>query len=157
MRIQKNSSGVKFYFLATLTWILLGWFSAPAISQRIVTGVVIDNNSRPIKEVDIRVKNFSLAVTSDSLGNFEIFVPPNKFLELVKEGYFTNSLKVTQSLKLPLTIRLKKNQSSDNTVLVKGTVIDFESKEPVIGASVYAQEFASQTLTDIKGQFELVW
>ncbi len=155
MRIQKYSSGLKSFFLVTLIWSLLGWFSFPAISQSIVTGVVIDNNNLPVADVDIRVKNFSLAVTSDSLGNFEIFVPPNKFLELVKKDYFTKSLKITQNTVLPLTVRLKKNQSADNTVMVKGTVVDFESQEPVIGVSVYTQEFASQTLTDLKGQFEL--
>ena len=155
MRIPKHISGVKYFFLSILIWILLGWFSLPVISQSIVTGVVLDNNNRPISEVDIKVKNFNLAVTSDSLGNFEIFVPPNKFLELIKEGYFTKSLKITQSLTFPLKIRLKKNQSSDNIVLVKGTVIDFESQEPLIGASVFSQDFTTQTLTDSKGQFEL--
>lgn len=127
----------------------------PCFTQTIVKGVVVDNNNVPISNVNIKVKRFSLQATSDSIGKFEIFVPPNKFLELKKEGFFTKSLKITKNLELPITFRLRKKQPTDNTVLVKGTLIDYNYKTPLIGASVFSQELASQTLSDINGQFEL--
>ena len=127
----------------------------PSTSQTIVTGIVLDENSDPIVAATIRVKNFSLLATTDSLGRFEIFVPPNKFLAISKEGYYIKSQKITQNTPLPLSIRLRKKQATDNVVWVIGTVIDHTSGVPLKGATIFSQELATQTATDALGQFEL--
>jgi len=45
--------------------------------------------------------------------------------------------------------------ASDHTILVSGTVIDYHTKEPIIGASVLSRELGIQTQTDIEGAFKL--
>jgi len=134
---------------------LLLLVSTSVVSQTIVKGIVVNSNNDPIVNVSINVKRFSLQATSDSLGQFEIFVPPNKFLELSKEGYFTKSLRITQNIDSPFTFRLEKKQATKNILLVRGAVVDYQNKEPLVGATVYTSDVTSQTVTDISGKFEI--
>lgn len=137
-----------------LLWL---FFAMPLslFSQAMVKGVVVDENSYPVADAAIWVKDFSLRTTSDSLGNFEIFVPPNKLLIANKDGYFIISQRISSTTTLPVTLRLRKKQHTDYTILVRGTVMDYAEKEPIIGATVFSKELGTQTLTDINGQFEL--
>jgi len=73
-----------------LLWLFLGMV-VPIFSQTMVQGVVVDENSTPVEAATIWVKDFSLRTTSDSLGQFNIFVPPNKLLVVSKDEYFTIS------------------------------------------------------------------
>ncbi|MBI9066540.1 MAG: TonB-dependent receptor [Salinivirgaceae bacterium] len=43
----------------------------------------------------------------------------------------------------------------DNAILLKGTVLDKDSKEALIGATVYIEEFKTGTATDINGVFHI--
>jgi len=119
MRVQK----IIFFLLLLL--------STSAIGQTIVQGVILDSNSDPLADVSISVKNFNLQTISDRYGKFEIFVPPNKFLELSKPGYLPKSIKVSNEVALPFIFRLREKKATDNSILVKGLVIDYQSKEQV--------------------------
>src|SRR5215213_7696265 len=78
-------------------------------SQKILKGIVVDGDNKPIPSASIFLSNTSVGTTANSQGNFELYIPQGKHDLIVSSiGYeiFNQTINTT-NLQDFITVRLK--------------------------------------------------
>ncbi|SDL34043.1 TonB-linked outer membrane protein, SusC/RagA family [Pedobacter sp. ok626] len=89
------------------------------VQQLRITGIVADENGKPLPGVTIRLKGTTIGVTSNNLGVFTLNVPGNKAtLEFSSIGYESQSIDVNGQTEIK--VKLKPAYSKLNEIVVVG-------------------------------------
>lgn len=101
----------------------------------------IENGIDLQKKISIDVKNQPLS---------------NVLIEVFKQTPYTYKIDGRQVFVVKKEIQIQQKKNNDNsTIKITGKVIDIQSKDPLIGANVWLQEYNKGTITDINGEFSL--
>lgn len=126
-----------------------------AVGKGTVSGVVTDEQSRPVQGVNVSMPATGTNATTNSAGEYELHDVPmtSGIIVYEKEGYETAAV----------TVVAKKFTDSRATVnvelvyanaIIKGVVYDARDNAPLAGATVKVSDFQT-TETDTDGEFEL--
>lgn len=83
-----------------------------------ITGIVTDENDKPIQDVSVIFKGTQIGTTTDAQGKFALSVPGNGVLVFSYIGYLTREVETNNQTSI--TIRLSLNQASMHQVVVVG-------------------------------------
>jgi hypothetical protein len=109
--------------------------------------------------------------------NFSIVIQPlflYLYLQIIKNQFTNKNMKTREILKIMClaglmtaawtsssaatvmeTATLRTENITENTVKVKGVVLDYETKQPISGAVLLVKGQAKQTQTNNQGEFQL--
>lgn len=111
-----------------------------------VTGRVLDETGKPIQGASVKVKGSTIAVITDSNGEFKIITPSeNDILVISYIGYVTQNIKVSLT---PLTIKLLVAEKELQSVVISTGIVD-RKKESFTGATA---TFSGEQLKAIGNQ-----
>ena len=127
-----------------------------AVGNGTVTGVVTDEQSRPIDGVKVTMPAYDIAGTTNSAGEFTLSNVPmtSGVVVFEREGYETASITVTAKKFAEGKANVSVELVYANAV-IKGVVYDAsKNNAPLAGATVKVSDFQS-TETNAQGEFEL--
>ncbi|WP_246229294.1 TonB-dependent receptor [Sphingobacterium shayense] len=103
------------------------------VMQRIVRGVITDEQGKPIEGASITVQNTKSGTTSDSNGNFSInIVPDNTILTISSVGFISQNVSIDPSNSLRITLKRSLGDLEEVVVIGYGT----QKKKLTTGATV---------------------
>lgn len=100
------------------------------IDQHKITGIVTDNNGKPLEGVDVQVKGTTSGAVTGTGGEFTLVVPDNATLVVSSIGFQTQEIAVGD--KTNIMVQLKASASGLNEVVVIG--YGTQKKKDVNGA-----------------------
>ena len=146
----------EFIFSSILSLVIIAGVCHPCIGQRTMNGQILDAAGKPVSGVEVSIQGTNVKpVTTDEQGRFAIFAALRQRIVFRKEGFRKHSFIITQDQSLTPVIELAAREVNRRLVKIQGTVVDWESGEPLIGATVRSQGSTAGTMTDIEGKFEL--
>ena len=99
-------------------FLLVFFLTVNALGQKVITGIVTDENSEPFPGVSVQIKGTVTGTTTDSDGKYFIRVDKGKTLVFSFVGGITEERVVGNSSRIDVTI--KQNATSLNQVVVVG-------------------------------------
>lgn len=74
-------------------------------AQKVLNGLVLNPNNKPVQGVEISIKGSDIKAFTDENGQYNISIPENnKEVVFSKAGFATQSIELTSSARIDLTI-----------------------------------------------------
>ena len=144
---QVLPKGIVVLMSILLCGLVFGSPSAFAQNSSIVTGIVLDEEGKPIQGASVSARGgeeFSQTVTTSAEGSFELSAAPGTTILISASGYTSQEIRISTERNLRIT--LSKNtgnphdpKNTETDIPVSGIVLDDEGN-PMLGATITVKD-----------------